>query len=238
VSIVCFPKPDETEISARIDELRNLGISNIEFSGKASVFGVSLPVLGRGFVGVVVVALQNENRFALKIRRIDADRIDLFHEAEMLTKANEANVGPKLVGVSKNFLLMQLIDGELLPNWLKTGRHPTEIKAVLEEILKQCFQLDKIGLDHGELVKAPKHVIVDHKGKPWIVDFETASNSRKTANVSAICHFLFLSPGEVAHKVIALTGEKDSKLIIAALRNYRKDRNEKSFEAVLQACLG
>jgi putative serine/threonine protein kinase len=42
------------------------------------------------------------------------------HEAEMLKKANSVGVGPKLLGVSKNFLLMQFIDGKLLPEWLET----------------------------------------------------------------------------------------------------------------------
>jgi putative serine/threonine protein kinase len=237
-SIICFPKPDETDISTRIDELRNLNVYAIEFSGRSSVFGVPLPVLGKGFVGVVVVAHQNSNRLALKIRRTDADRVDLFHEAKMLSKANGAKVGPKLVGISKNFLLMELIEGELLPNWLNIERQQKEVKDILGQILKQCFQLDRIGLDHGELSKAPKHVIVDHQGKPWIVDFETASDSRKPANVSAICHFLFNSPGEVAQKVAAFTGQKNTESIIVALRDYKKSLTEESLDAVIQTCLG
>ncbi len=236
-TILCFPKPSEAELQSRIQELLGLGGAAVEFVGKATVFGSSVPVVGKGFVGIVVVAHCGGERLALKIRRLDSDRDDLLHEADMLTKANAVGVAPRLVGASKNFLLMQLIEGQLLPNWLQTHKDPDQVKTVLARVLRQCFQLDQAGLDHGELSKAPKHVIIDPEGVPWLVDFETASSARKTANVSAIAHFLFSSAGEVGQTVSATLGTKNREKIIATLREYRKNRTEESFEAVLTACL-
>ena len=69
------------------------------------------------------------------------------------------------MAASKNFLLMQLIDGDLLPNWLKTNKDAAAVKQVLREVLEQCFRLDQVGLDHGELSKAPKHLLVDKTEK-------------------------------------------------------------------------
>ena len=160
-SVLCFPKPSETELQSRIQELRTLGVTAFEFSGKASLFGVKLPVLGKGFVGIVVAAHVGEGKVAVKIRRMDADRADLLHEARMLSIANSVNVAPKLVSASKNFLVMQLVDGEVLPDWLNTNRDAAAVKQVLREVLEQCWRLDQAGLDHGELSKAPKHVLVD-----------------------------------------------------------------------------
>ena len=236
-SVLCFPKPGEADLQSRIEELRSHGVSALEFSGKASVYGVSLPVLGKGFVGIVVVAHLNGQKVAVKIRRVDADRVDLLHEAQMLSKANTVNVGPKLVGASKNFLLMQLIDGDLLPAWLDTNKEKAIVRAVLGEVLENCYRLDQIGLDHGELSKAPKHVIIDHLLKPWLVDFETSSDARKPSNVSAVSSFLFTSDGEVARNIAALLGERNKEEIIAALKNYRKEKTRQSFERVLQVCL-
>jgi putative serine/threonine protein kinase len=236
--VLCFPKPSEAELQNRLEELRTLGVTALEFFGKASVFGVPLPVLGKGFVGIVVIAHLNGQKVAVKIRRVDADRIDLFHEARMLTKANSANVAPKLFAASKNFLLMQLIEGDLLPDWLKTDRDKVAVMRVLGEVLEQCFRMDEIGLDHGELSKAPKHVIVDRQMKPWIVDFETASDARKPSNVSAMGSFLFTSAGEVARNVAAVLGERNKEEIVAAMKNYRKERTRLGFERVLQVCLG
>jgi putative serine/threonine protein kinase len=236
-TVLCFPKPNDTELENRIAILHELEVAELEFVGKTTVFGSPVPVVGKGFVGIVVVAHRSGERVALKIRRLDADREDLLQEAKLLAKANAAGVGPKLVAASKNFLLMQLIEGELLPNWVNTNKNPAQVRAVLGQILRQCYLLDKAGLDHGELAKAPKHVIIDHNGKPWIVDFETASTVRKTANVSAIAHFLFNSPGEVAQTIAQTLGERNKEKIITALREYRKNRTEEGFEAVLQACL-
>jgi putative serine/threonine protein kinase len=236
-SVLCFPKPNEAELQTRIEELRNHGVSALEFSGKASLYGVSLPVLGKGFVGIVVIAYLKGQKVAVKIRRDDADRADLLHEAHMLSKANSANVAPKLFGASKNFLLMQLIDGDLLPAWIKANREKKTVQAVFNEVFTQCYRLDEIGLDHGELSKAPKHVIIDHQLKPWLVDFETSSDARKPANVSALGNFLFTSSGEVARDVAATLGERNKEEIIQAMKNYRKERTRDSFEHVLQVCL-
>jgi putative serine/threonine protein kinase len=236
-SVLCFPKPSEAEVQSRLVELRALGVLALEFSGRGSVYGVPVPVLGKGFVGVVVIAHLKGERVAVKIRRLDADRVDLLHEAEMLKKANTVDAAPKLVAVSKNFLLMQLIEGELLPAWLNQNKDASVVRHVLRDALANCYRLDEIGLDHGELSKAPKHVIIDRLLKPWIVDFETASDKRKPANLPAICHFLFNSPGETGRAVAGIIGARDSPRIIAALHVYKRHRSEETFDAVVQACL-
>jgi len=105
----------------------------------------------------------------------------------------------------------------------------------LREILEQCWRLDKIGLDHGELSHAPKHVVINQKDAPFIVDFETASVNRKPSNVTSICQFLFIG-GVVAEKVAGKLGEKDKKAPIEVLKNYKKGRTRENFERVLAVC--
>jgi putative serine/threonine protein kinase len=236
-SVLCFPNPSEPEAQSRIHELYSHGVTALEFSGSASLFGVRVPVLGKGFVGVVVVAHLKTERVALKIRRTDADRTDLFHEARMLSMANSVNVGPRLIAASKNFLLMQLIDGHLLPNWLETNKDPTKVKQVLGQILEQCYMLDQSGLDHGELSKAPKHLIVDKACNPFIVDFETASVKRKAANVTAVCQYLF-SGSNPASKILAEElGQKDNWELIRVFKAYKKSGSRSDFESLLEICL-
>ena len=178
---------------------------------------------------------RNMEKMALKIRRVDAARSRMQREAKMLKKANSVSVGPKLLGVSKNFLLMQFIDGDLLPKWLEKCREKAQVRKVLREVLEQCWRLDKVGLDHGELSRAPKHIIINKKGIPFIVDFETASLIRKSSNVTSICQFLFISR-TVAKKVAENLGEKDRETIIDVLRRYKNDRTRENFERVLDAC--
>jgi len=232
-SIICYPKPSRAELRRRLKELQKLGVEALEFSGEKEAF--STPVLGKGCVGIVTIAYVNGEKVALKIRRVDADRARMQHEAEMLRKANSVRVGPRLLGVSRNFLLMQFIDGVLLPEWLVKHRGKALVRKVLREVLEQCWRLDRAGLDHGELSHAPKHIIIYKKGVPCIVDFEAASLNRRPSNVTSICQFLFIS-GAVAGKVAKKLGEKDKKAIVEALRQYKNDRRRENFERVLEAC--
>lgn len=234
-SIICYPRVNDSELQNRIVELREHGVNEVEFAGAATAFNV--PVLGKGFVGIVVIAYLNGQRAALKIRRVDADRSSLYHEAQMLAKANAVQVGPRVIGVSKNFLLMQIIDGAALLNWLVTHKERALVHRVLTDILEQCWRLDNIGLDHGELSKAPKHLIVDKQGKPWIVDFETASLTRKPANVTSVCQFLFTSNSAVARAAAEVLGGKNRDAIIDALRLYKNKRTLENFNRVTHACL-
>jgi putative serine/threonine protein kinase len=232
-SIICYPKTSKTELKKRLKELQKLGMESLEFSGEKEAF--SIPVLGKGCVGIVTIAYRNGEKAALKIRRVDADRARMQQEAKMLKKANSVHVGPRLLGVSKNFLLMQFIDGDLLPKWMEKRKQKALMVKILREVLEQCWRLDIAGLDHGELSHAPKHIIIDKKSKPFIVDFETASLNRKPSNVTSICQFLFIS-GVVAEKVAEKLGEKDKKAIIEVLRRYKSDRTRENFETVLEAC--
>jgi putative serine/threonine protein kinase len=155
----------------------------------------------------------------------------------MLSKANSVDVAPRLMTASKNFLLMQLIDGSLLPNWLKTNKDKAAIKGVLGEVLEQCFRLDQVGLDHGELSNAPKHLLVDKTGKPFIVDFETASVERRVANVTSVCQYLFAGNSSASKILAEIFGERNRLELIDALKAYKKNRTREYFEGLLEFCL-
>ena len=235
--VLCFPNPSAADLQSRLQELCSLGVTALEFSGSACLFGVGLPVLGKGFVGIVVVAHRNGKRVAVKIRRTDADRATLLHEARMLAIANSINVAPKLIEASKNFLVMELVESEVLLDWLKTNKDGLTLKRVLREVLEQCFRLDEAGLDHGELSKAPKHVLVDKGGNPFIVDFETASSERRVANVTAICQYLYAGNSSASKVLAEIFGEKDRLLLLKALQAYKKNRTRENFERLLKVCL-
>jgi len=235
--ILCYPKCDLAESEKRINELKRLGVKALEFKGEKTVNNVA--VLGKGCVGIVVLAHTNEGKAALKIRRTDANRNEMHHEAEMLKKANTVGVGPKLLNSSENFLLMEVIKGSLLFQWLSTlrgRRKKARIMNVLKNILEQCWQLDTIGLDHGELSKAPKHIIINAEDLPHIVDFETASDKRRVTNVTSICQYLFIG-SEVAKTLNKKLGHISKDELIENLRSYKKMRSRRNFDNILETCL-
>lgn len=234
-SILCYPKYNDVELQNRLEELELHGVSTIEFIGKSNAFNI--PVLGKGYVGIVVVAQRYGQRLALKIRRVDADRSDLLHEAEMLKRANAVDVGPELVEVSKNFLLMQLVEGDLLPTWLKSKPEPIVLRQVLSEVLDQAWRLDSIGLDHGELSKAPKHVIIDYYQQPWLVDFETSSDKRKPTNVTGICQYLIMNFGPIPKAIVEIVGERDRSKIMETLREYKSNSTRENLDRLIGVVL-
>ena len=235
-SVLCYPKYSVKEAIKRTKELKLLGVKAVEFAGEKTAF--NLRVLGKGCVGIVVIVHTRTGRVALKIRRVDADRKGMEHEAEMLAKANIIGVGPCLIASNEDFLLMEYVEGKLLPQWIASlkGRGARKrIRLVLRGILEQCWKLDQAGLDHGELSRAPKHLIIDADDKAHIVDYETASAKRRTSNVTSICQFLFLG-SQLAKTMRRKLGKIQSKALIAVLRDYKLNHTKQNFLRILQMC--
>ena len=234
-SVVCYPRATPAEMQVRLEELQTLGVDAIEFYGKTSAH--VMQVYGKGYVGIVVVAQVHGQRLALKMQRVDSDRESLLREAELLTKANTVGVGPKFLAVTKRFLLMELIDGGSLETWLQTHRDPPQVRNMIADILEQCWRLDEISLDHGEISKAPKHLLVKKDGEPCIVDFETASTTRNASNVTSVCQYLYQGQSEACKSITQAIGQRNRDELVAALRKYRKESNRMNFEDLKMLCL-
>ena len=230
--VICYPRLTRKELCVRLGELERLGITAVEFTGEKIVDGVR--VLGKGCVGVVVKAYAGGGGVvALKVRRTDADRKEMKHEAEMLRAANGVGVGPRFLGQSRDFLIMEYVRGRLLPDWLQRAENVEAVRRVLRSVLGQCFRLDACGLDHGELSHAPKHVIV-RGGKPVIVDFESASTTRRVQNVTALAQYLFIAKNQ-AGLIQKKIGRINQRRLKQALQVYKAEKTRKNFDAVLRA---
>jgi putative serine/threonine protein kinase len=233
--LICYPDAESREFEDRLEELKQLRVTTLEFLGQVQVHGIQ--VLGKGHVGIVVKAYREAEQVALKIRRTDADRLTMQHEADMLRKANAASVAPRLLGATENFLLMEYVDGVLLPEWvgrLSGKGERTRLCSVLRSTLEQAWRLDEVGLDHGELSQAPRHIIVKTGGEPCLVDFETASTSRRVANVTSLCQYLYLrSP--IADTLRRKLDDVDEDDLVNALRKYKLERSRENLLKILVA---
>lgn len=191
------------------------------FEGPLRVDKVSL--LGKGVAAMVVVGIIDGRKVALKIRRVDSRRGDMVNEAKMLQTANSVDVGPRYVGATSDVLAMELVEGQRLPVWLSNlkGRgRKKRVKTAVKTMLEQCRKLDSIGLDHGELSRAHKNVLVMGDDRPWILDFESASNSRRPSNFTSLTQYLFLGGG-MARKVHRVLGPVEREELLKCLRQYK-----------------
>jgi putative serine/threonine protein kinase len=229
--LVAYPGGDPDEVESRIRQLQQLKITGLDFQGQLKTDRLS--VLGKGVVGIVVIGVRADRRIAVKIRRVDARRPSLIHEAELLRTANSLGVGPECLGGTADVLAMELVEGSSLPVWLKgikgRGRR-ARVRSVVRPLLEQCVRMDAYGLDHGELSRAHKNVIVSYDDVPQILDFESASVMRRPNNFTSLTQYLFLG-GSIAKKIVRVLGHVDRDELLKCLRDYKAGGWEDAFEA-------
>ena len=223
----------------------SLGIRSIVPTGRTLIGKTA--IAGKGCVGLVVKArtMHGPSFCALKIRRVDADRKDMHNEGRLHLKANSAGVGPVIHNHSDNFLTMEFVEGKSILEW--AGQSDLDDAPVIaRSIMEDCYRLDCAGLDHGELSRIDRHVIVSEESgrapRATIIDFESASTLRKTANVTSAAQALFLGDGLVAKSLRRrILGEDYTKRpdarqdLIRILREYKDAKTEKNFARLLSA---
>ena len=91
-TVLAYPKPTKPKLKSRIKELKKLGIKSISFQGELKLG--TLNVLGKGYVGIVVLAKNKKKKVAIKIRRIDSSRKEMTNEAKFLKIANNSRCWP------------------------------------------------------------------------------------------------------------------------------------------------
>jgi putative serine/threonine protein kinase len=236
VPLITYPHYSECEYKDRIIEMESLGITSIILGGGGKTIVNSAHIAGKGCVGIVIKSKVRSKVCALKIRRTDADRKTMDNEARLHKMANSAGVGPILEGYTKNLIAMEYVSGQSIIDWAGNNKAAkSKIRIVATDVLEQCFSLDAAGLDHGELSRLARHVIISDR--PYIIDFESASTTRKTCNVTAAAQSIFLY-GIVANKVKKILGNTDrEKTIIQALRTYKHFHTRAHFDAVLDSLL-
>ncbi len=230
--ILGYPRATEKELKKRVLELKKLGINSVTFGGPTILNNI--PVLGKGYVGVVVLSRHGKGHAALKIRRIDSSRDEMKSEAKLLKIANTVNVGPRVINSSKNFIVMEYVEGEKIIDWVKELKgkgSARKLRGIVRKILEDCYNLDNIHLDHGELSYIHKHVIVGKS--PCIIDFESASLNRRTSNVTSATQSIFIGSGlsNIVKKIIKIP---NTKKMIESLKKYKHDQSRKNFDNVLK----
>jgi putative serine/threonine protein kinase len=242
--LITYPHYSECEYKARITEMESLGITSI-ILGDGNAIVNNTRIAGKGCVGIVVKAkLGRDKVCALKIRRTDADRKTMDNEAYFHRMANSIGVGPRLEEHTKNLIAMEFVSGKSIIDWVAGDDNNNNNKKaeksnlynIAKAILEQCFSLDLAGLDHGELSRLARHVIVSER--PHIIDFESASTTRKTCNVTAAAQSIFLY-GLLADRVRKIGGSNiDREKAIRALKTYKHSHTRVNFDAALNALMG
>jgi putative serine/threonine protein kinase len=233
LNVLTYPGLDLKAARARVRQLGKLGVEEVVFEGRTKIGRLGL--VGIGTVSVVVRAVAIGRVHALKIRRTDANRKDMLEEFRLTEMANRIGVGAQAFAVTKDFMLMQLVEGKDLEEHLRSiagvGTR-ARVREIIHLLLNQCRKLDLIGLDHGQLSDLRKHVIMAGD-MPYIIDFESGSQNRAPKNVTTAAQYILIG-GRCAPFVRKTLGLRSADAVLGALRDYKKDRSDGNYAAVLK----
>jgi len=198
------------EKSKLLKELNVKGIKNINY-------------LAKGKRGKVFVGVYRGKKVAIKVKREDSlAKGRITNEINWLKILNKKMIGPKLLFYGVDFMVYWFVEGTFFPVYLeKQKRNSNKIKKVVIRILKQCFELDQLGVNKEEMHRPIKHVIVSGGEKVSLIDFERCYKTKKPHNVTQFGDFL-MSWG--------LVGRKKMKIL---LRKYKKEQNLKNFKEII-----
>ena len=233
LSIIGYPKASKKQVEQRISQMKKMGISSIYFQGDLKLGKIN--VLGKGYVGIVLLAKRKNKLVAVKIRRTDSQRKEMKSEAKLLEIANSSKVGPRLITSNKNFIIMEYLNGKKIGEWIKELKgkgSAAKLKSVIRKTLEDCYNLDKIGLDHGELSNISKHVIIS-KSKATVIDFESASTKRKVSNVTSAAQGIFIGSG-ISKSIKKIYKIPPKEKMVDALREYKHNPTRENFDKILK----
>ena len=228
--LLTYPLFDQDTFESRINELLSLDINGIFSFGNVQLKKIC--ILGKGSVGLVTLARFKMKYFALKIRRTDANRTNMFDEVVYQSLANSVGIGPFLVNFSDNFILMEFIKGSNIVDWYNSVRTSNErILKCTALILEQCYLLDCLKLDHGQLNRLDRHIIISKDDRPTILDFETSSAMRRVSNITSVAQSIFLH-GPIYSR-LRDSIKKDRTQIMKNIKDYKIQMNYEKFKKIL-----
>lgn len=148
--------------------------------------------LARGKRGVVYLEQWRGKTICVKQTNPLAEIDCMAVEAHYLKKVNRQGIGPQLYFFKDDRIGMEYIKGKPILEFFEQATRKQAI-AVVKDVLRQCFILDRLGVTKEEMTNPYKHVIVrkmNGRVEPVLIDFERARHSEHAQNVTQFLQFL------------------------------------------------
>ncbi len=186
--------------SKLLNEMERKGISEVHFLAKGHRGMVYSGLLNLNLVKPVKVAIKVESCQSKAPFRIE-------NEAKWLERLNKESIGPKLYFSEKNYVVMEFVEGQRIMDWIKENNRG-KIIPLLGEVLKQCGVIDQLGVSKQELHHPHKHIIINSKNEPVMIDFERCKETLAPTNVTQLVEWLCRSKKELEQKGIKIEIER------------------------------
>ena len=191
---------------------------------------INIKYFAKGKRGIIFTGNHKNKKIAIKIKNPDSSAIlRISNEIEFLKILNKKGIGPKLLFYDKNYLIYKFIDGEFIANYLKNNKKEN-IKKVIKNLMNQMFVMDKLKMNKEEMSHPQKHIIINKKNNPILIDFERSRYTIKPSNVTQFTDFLMSKEVSIILKNNNM--KVNNKKIISAAKIYKKQQNKNNFNTL------
>jgi len=216
--VLAYPSGDSRFATMRAVELRLLGVEKVILAGRLEICG--LRVIGKGTNSVTFLGLHPRYGLVLvKCLRLDSSRESLLREALIMLRVNKLGLRPKLYCYSASFIVREYIEGIEFGRWIEKASS-ANLSLGLSKLLDKLYLLDKAGISHGELARPGDHILVEKEAEPVIIDFESASLSKRKRNLTQFLQYVLFSKRRVFESRLGVT--IDPGRILPLLRKYKR----------------
>lgn len=228
--VLCYPRTSCNELSVRVRELEDWGISHLIETGK-NILGFR--VAGKGYSSIATLALRDGERGFLKIRRLDSRRPSLELEGLILDYLDKYFIVPKPIFYSRNYVFMEYLEGcipinEFIEESSTNNAYTYSLVETLRRIIYTLYIPDFHGINHSELTRPGDHVYICRDGVR-IIDWESATVKSKPSNVSSFISYLINRP--LFRNRLSRTGGEE---LLQALRMYKETYSIKKLRNVVK----
>jgi len=187
----------------------------------------------KGKRGFLYTGSYKGDKVVIKIKNPESkaqNRIE--NEIKFLEILNRNNIGPKLLLKGKDYFAYRFIEGDFFPKFIQENSKK-EILKIVKRIFNQMFILDEIKINKEEMHHPHKHIIINKKDRPVLIDFERCHYTPKPKNVTQFCNYMISTFVSEIFKSKGILLDKSK--IIGLEKTYKKDMNKENLTNIIDA---
>ncbi len=214
--VLSYPRYSRERVRSIISELSRCGITELINYGSLRLGKVN--VVGRGHSSVIVLGRHvRYGVVAIKIRRVDSKTDSLITECTLMKRGYP--VTPKVYYCSDDVIVREYVRGIELGELVDRLSNCVEASLLTLSVLTSALWLDIRSVDHKELSRPEKHIIISEGLMARVIDLESAS-LRFGHNVCRVASWLLLRRRLISK--LCSNVVKDDE-VINLLRSYKRN---------------
>ena len=193
----------------------------------------------KGHRGILYTGIYKKKKVVIKAKLPESKAIDrIENEGNWLKRLNKINMGPKLIKATKEYFFYKYVEGIFILDYIKTLKKDQKsiektketIIKIIKEVLRQCYELDKLKVDKEEMHHPFKHILIDKKLNVTMLDFERCHIVDYGKNVTqfVVCLMRLKEFLQEYNLII------DQKKSIALSKVYKRQQTEENFDNILK----